>query len=253
LFKFVSARARPLFLVLSTAACSLHDTSHRVPAEDAVGAENLLLETPTAPASRSGLLSGWNALRGDPYELDGVERFLEEGEKPACDRAAMVSYSGTTLRYYGALLVNPPFKERLARFEEVVAEVSREIYGRAPRRIRHYGSFNCRSTRNRSWVLSEHALGNALDVVGFDFAPATKESPLPVGAAPALARSFQVRVAKHWNAESGVAATHARFLALLTERLRERPDIFRSMFGPGHGGHDDHLHLDAAPYRYVDL
>jgi hypothetical protein len=24
-------------------------------------------------------------------------------------------------------------------------------------------------------------------------------------------------------------------------------------FGPGHGGHDDQLHLDAAPWRYVDL
>jgi hypothetical protein len=176
-----------------------------------------------------------------------VERWLDEGEKPTCDRASMVSYPGTTLRYYGALLVSPAFKARLERFEQVVVEASQEVYGRPPRRIRHFGSFNCRPTRNRSWVVSEHALGNAVDVVGFDFAPATKASPLPAGLPPALGRSFQVRVAKHWNAESGVAATHARFLTLLTDRLRERPDIFRSMFGPGHGGHDDHLHLDAAP------
>jgi hypothetical protein len=39
----------------------------------------------------------------------------------------------------------------------------------------------------------------------------------------------------------------------LTQRLRDRDDIFRCMFGPGHGGHDNHLHLDAAPWRYVDL
>jgi hypothetical protein len=203
--------------------------------------------------SRLELLAGWNALRGDAYELDSVERWLEEGAKPICDRASMVSYPGATLRYHGALLVSRPFKERLERFEALVVEVSQEVYGRTPRRIRHYGSFNCRPTRNRSWVVSEHALGNALDLVGFDFPPATKKDPLPPGLPPALARSFQVRVAKHWNAESGAAATHARFLTLLTDRLRERPDIFRSMFGPGHGGHDDHLHLDAAPYRYVDL
>jgi hypothetical protein len=208
---------------------------------------------PSPSLSRLELLAGWNALRGDAYELDSVERWLEEGQKPTCDRSAMVSYPGTTLRYYGALLVSPPFKQRLERFEEIVVEVSREIYGRAPRRIRHYGSFNCRPTRNRSWVVSEHALGNAVDLVGFDFAPATRDSPIPRGSPPALGRSFQVRVAKHWNAETGLGATHARFLTRLTDQLRERPDIFRSMFGPGHGGHDDHLHLDAAPYRYVDL
>ena len=50
-----------------------------------------------------------------------------------------------------------------------------------------------------------------------------------------------------------IAATVAAFLATLTERLVERSDIFRSMFGPGHGGHDDHLHLDVSPWRWVDL
>jgi hypothetical protein len=205
------------------------------------------------PLSRGELWARWNALRGDPYELDNVERRLDEGERATCDPESMVSYRGSRLRYAGALTVSEPFKARLERFEHVVAEVALEVYGREPSRIRHYGAYSCRSTRNRSWVVSEHALGNAVDVVGFDFAPATKKQPLTEGLPGALKRSFQVRVGRHWGKTDGTSAVHARFLQRLTDRLRERDDVFRCMFGPGHGGHDDHLHLDVAPYRYVDL
>jgi hypothetical protein len=210
--------------------------------------------TAVEPLSRGALWAHWNALRGDPYALDSVERRLEPGEKVTCDPKAMLRYTGTHLRYAGPLLVSAPFKERLARFEAVAASVAREVYGREPRRIRHFGAYSCRSTRNRKHVVSEHALGNAVDVVGFDFGPATKAAPLPDALPRALRGPFQISVARHWAADKGAtAAVHARFLSELTERLREQPDIFRSMFGPGHGGHDDHLHLDVSPWRYVDL
>lgn len=205
------------------------------------------------PLSRGELWARWNALRGDAYELDSVDRRLDDGERAACDPKSMVSYRGSRLRYAGALTISEPFKARLERFEHVVAEVALEVYGREPSRIRHYGAYSCRSTRNRSWVVSEHALGNALDVVGFDFGSATKQQPLTDGLPVALKHPFQVRVGRHWGKSAGTSAIHARFLELLTDRLRERDDVFRCMFGPGHGGHDDHLHLDVAPYRYVDL
>lgn len=206
-----------------------------------------------SPLSRGAFLAEWNALRGDSYALDTHERWLDTGERVSCDPKAMLRYSGEIIRYSGSVLIHPVFKERLTRFEQVVAEVSKEVYGREPRRLRHYGAFSCRTTRNRSRLVSEHALGNALDVVGFDFAPATKTQPLPEGAPKVLRHAFQVRVARHWAAEKDPGATHARFFAELTQRLAERDDIFRSMFGPGHGGHDDHLHLDVSPWRYVDL
>lgn len=202
------------------------------------------------------MLAAWNSLRGDTYALDSVARWLEPGQRLTCDQKSLIQYKGTTLRYAGPLVIDPAFKERLERFELVAAEAAREVYGREPRLIRHYGAYSCRSTRNRKHRVSEHALGNALDLVGFDFGPATKAQPLAEGLPKQLRWAFQVRVARHWqpSAASGAAgALHARFLATLTERLRERDDIFRSMFGPGHGGHDDHLHLDAAPWRYVDL
>lgn len=133
-------------------------------------------------ASRGQLLAAWNALRGDSYALDDVPRWLEPGQKLACDQKSLVQYKGATLRYAGALVVAPAFAERLRRFEEIAAETARDVYGREPRLIRHYGSYSCRSTRNRKRRVSEHALGNALDLVGFDFGSATRAQPLPDGA-----------------------------------------------------------------------
>src|SRR5690606_6391552 len=138
------------------------------------------------------------------------------------------------LRYQGAVQVVPAFRDRLVRFEELVLEVSRDVYGRAPSRLRHFGAYSCRSTRNRSTRLSEHALGNAIDVVGFDFARATRDEPLGEGAPAALRGPFQIRVARHWNADpkSESGEVHARFLRELAARLSDRPDVFRGMIGP---------------------
>ncbi|HVJ15054.1 MAG TPA: extensin family protein, partial [Polyangiaceae bacterium] len=201
-------------------------------------------------------LSGWgvwNALRGDPYELDDVERHIEDAtRKVVCQPETMVSYAGTSVRFHGAVAINPIFRERLQRFEQVVAETATEVYGRAPRRLRHYGAYSCRSSRNRNYRLSEHALGNAIDVVGFDFSAATKEQALDPSMPKQLRGPFEVRVARHWNAQAGTTApVHARFLRLLLERLQERENVFRGVIGPGHPGHDDHFHFDMSPWRYV--
>jgi hypothetical protein len=205
-------------------------------------------------APQASLWAAWNALRGDAYELDAIERFREDGSKVACDRDGLVSYSGTGLRYHGAVLVSAPFRERLQRFEEVATQTATEIYGRAPRRLRHFGAFSCRASRKRSYRLSEHALGNAIDVAGFDFGPLPKgvvvDPELPKG----LRGAFQVRVERHWEgAGSASAALHSRFLRELTARLIERRDIFRGYVGPSDPSHANHLHLDVAPWRYVRL
>lgn len=211
-------------------------------------------EDETDEPSQGELWSRYNAAQGDPYELDRIDRWLKPHEKPTCTaQSSLVSYRGTSVRYTGSVLVSPVFRERLVRFEEVAAALAREVYGREPRRLVHYGAYNCRVVRTIKKLISEHALGNALDVVGFDFAPATKATPLPADAPRSLRFAFEVRVLRHWGKTEGPNAIHGRFLELLTERLRERPDIFRSMFGPGHVGHEDHLHLDVSPWRYVDL
>jgi hypothetical protein len=205
------------------------------------------------PLSRWELWAAWNALKGDAYELDHVDRFLEEGRSLACEPSTLVRYSGTRLKYQSALQVNPAFRERLSRFEEVVAEVAKEVYGRPPRRVLHLGTYSCRSTRKRAHRVSEHALGNAIDVAGFDFGPASKKEPLVTGLPRALGGAFQVKVKTHWSDKRGTAAsaTHARFLSELASRLSDRDDVFRGMIGPSRPDHSDHFHFDMSPWRYV--
>jgi hypothetical protein len=208
-----------------------------------------------SPLSPEALWARWNELRGDPYALDSVRRrFDEPRRRLRCNTAGFVVHKGGAVRYYGAVTVSRPFRERLERFERVVADTAVEVYGRAPSRIRHYGAYSCRSSRNRSHRLSEHALGNAIDIVGFDFAPLKKREVLPEGVPRALRGSFQVRVASHWEkAGSETTVLHATFLRLVTERLAQRTDIFRGMIGPSRRGHADHFHFDVAPWRYVWL
>jgi hypothetical protein len=207
---------------------------------------------------RSDFFTRWNAAHADAYALDGVERFIEwSGRgKPrvACARGAMVAYSGTSMRYAGPVLVDPAFRDRLSRFEEVVRDVAISVYGRAPRVVRHYGAFSCRTSRRRPGRVSEHALGNAIDVVGFDFAAARRVDALPEELPRSLKAPFQVRVSRHWSANATeTGRIHERFLHELTARLEGRPDIFRILVGPGHGNHSDHFHFDASPWRFVDL
>ncbi|MEO8183488.1 MAG: extensin family protein [Deltaproteobacteria bacterium] len=209
----------------------------------------------TAEPWREQLWASWNSLHGDAYGLDAVGRRLEQGQHLDCDGQNLVRYAGSDIRYQGGVFVHPEFRERLARFESLVAEVGREIYGRAPTRLRHAGAFNCRSTRQRSYRISEHALGNAIDILGFDFGPAKRRAPLPAGLAKALRRSFQVRVARHWHeaASDPVATLHATFLRTLAARLEERGDVFRVMIGPSHRDHADHFHFDMSPWHYVNF
>jgi hypothetical protein len=213
-------------------------------------------EDPVSLLSRSELLARWNALRGDGYELDAIDRFVEpsRSRRVRCAPENMVSYRGEAIRYQSPVSVNPVFRERLRRFELVVAEVATEVYGRPPRRIQHYGAYSCRTSRNRSHRLSEHALGNAIDVVGFDFGPVSRKDSSFLEQPKRLRGPFVVTIARHWGKTGDpLAETHARFLRTLTERLLARDDVFRGFVGPGHPGHDDHLHFDVAPWRYVRL
>jgi hypothetical protein len=202
---------------------------------------------------RSELWAAWNSLRGDPYELDDIERIVDTGTRLPCRPKALVNHRGTLLSYQGVVQVDPAFRERLVRFEQVILDVAREVYGRAPARLRHFGAYSCRATRNHSYRMSEHALGNAIDVVGFDFARAKKKDALGEGLPRELLGPFQIRVARHWNAdEKGrAAAVHARFLRELAARLSARSDIFRGMIGPSRSDHSDHFHFDMSPWRYV--
>jgi hypothetical protein len=191
---------------------------------------------------------------GDTYALDEVSRSVDARGPLKCPDLGLVPYEGEILAYHRPLKVYEGFRGRLTKFEAVVREVAIEIYGRAPRRIVHIGAYNCRRIRAYPNLLSEHALGNGIDIAGFDFASLPRGQKLPEGVPRALSRPFKVRMEDHWEGgRREVAKLHERFLRTLARRLVERQDIFRVLLGPAWPGHRDHFHFDMAPYRVVAI
>lgn len=188
------------------------------------------------------------------YELDGLPRTLDVGEQLPCERSALplVTYKGELLKYHKPVRVHPAFLPQLRAFEQIVQEVALRHYGRAPRRIVHLGAYACRRMRRYPTWVSEHAIGNAIDVAGFDFAPLPARDPAPTGLPKKLRGAFEVRLEKHWTAE-GPNAAHAGFLRALAQAVIDRPDVFHVILGPAWPGHHNHFHLDHAPYRVVEV
>jgi hypothetical protein len=187
----------------------------------------------------------------DEFELDGVSRSIPARGRFTCPDVDRVRYRGTAVRFQRPVTLARPFVARVARFEAIVAEVARRVYGRAPARIRHLGGTVCRRMKTFPELLSEHAIGDAIDIEGFDFERARRgeRTAAPRG----LRGAFQVRIERHWNGSRGAAALHARFLRQLADELIAQGDLFRVMLGPSYPGHGNHLHLDTSTFRMIEL
>jgi hypothetical protein len=170
-----------------------------------------------------------------------------------CPDADVHDFAGEEIRFTPPARAIPAFRARLAAFEQVILQVSRRVYGRAPSQILVAASYDCRPVSGKSRRISEHAFANAIDVTAFVFAPApivSKDGSIHPAAIPG---SFEVRVDRHWRARGDdVAARHARFLEELTAELVQR-EVFRTLLGPAHPDHEDHFHFDMAPSKYVQL
>jgi Extensin-like protein C-terminus len=188
-----------------------------------------------------------------PYALDSIPREAPATGDLGCPRIEVESYRGDAVRYKPEVWVNASFRARLGAFERVVRDVGIEVYGRPPDRIVQLGGYGCRRMREHAGLLSEHALGNAIDVAGFEFGHLPRGAALPEGLPPVFANGFEVRVLGHWGKRAGYAAVHARFLRTLVLRLMARDDVFRVLLGPGYPGHDNHFHFDVTTYRLVQI
>lgn len=185
----------------------------------------------------------WNALRGDSYPLDEISRDLPDGAAAHCPpELQYVLYRGERVPYSAPVQVVQPFVEKLRALENVVAELGTLHFGRAPDRLVHFGARACRTVRGSSRRLSEHALGNALDLSGFEWKR--------IGTQPAI----RISIIRDWpiptfTNDQGSQRRHT-FLKALVDRIT-REDLFRGIIGPGREGHADHLHLDQAPWSYT--
>ena len=190
----------------------------------------------------------------EPYDLDHLSRgaVRDERGKVECPDLGLERYAGDHVRYHKPVKVYPGFKARLARFEAIVARVATDIYGRAPEKIVHFGTYNCRTVRGRKGKLSEHALGNAIDVAEFRFAapPKADRKALREAGQRELARAFRVNVEDHWFADGDFTSEHSRFLRRLVRELQD-DRVFRGMIVPPARGHHNHMHLDMGRWSYL--
>ena len=183
-------------------------------------------------------------------QLSNAQPGAAGGEKNTMMSAEdLVQHRGDKFRY--AARVHPAFGDRLSLFEGQVVQLAVEHFGRAPTRMRHGGTYNCRRARGRRGRISEHAFGNAIDLEGFDFGRLPRDGELPAGLHRRYRRPFQVRIGPHWAPRRSRDQPQADFLHALAETLRRRPDIFRGIVGPPRPRHANHLHLDASPWRYT--
>ena len=184
-----------------------------------------------------------------------------------CGSQQLSVYGGTRIKLEPRITAAEPFQARVARFEELVARLGQEVYGRAPSRILNAGAYACRRVEHRQGRVSEHAFGNALDVTGFRFpALPTGRSASRNGAAEVvqwdqalpkpLQRAFTLTVLRDYPPQSGVseevALRHREFFEKLARALRSTK-LFRSAIGPADPRHRTHLHLDMGPWTYLDL
>lgn len=188
-----------------------------------------------------------------PYGLDSLSRSVAPNGTFECPKVDLVDYRGDAMKYDPWVRVFSGFKDRLKKFEQVVDQVGREVYGRPPTRIVNLGTYNCRRMTTYSAWMSEHALGNAIDIAGFNFGPLPKDAALPAGLPASFRNGFEVRVLSHWSGKTRDTAVHARFLKTLARRLIGRKDVFRVLLGPGYPGHVNHFHFDMAPFTMVQI
>jgi len=185
-----------------------------------------------------------------PYVLDEVSREVPSRGAVRCPTMPLTLYGGSVVPYNGQVTVHPAFVAKLRELEAATRAVAIEVYGRAPTSMHNLGSYNCRRIPGYPNLVSEHGLGNGIDVDAFTFGPLPKGAPLPKGLPAAFQRGFGVSVASHFGAKGEIGVVHRRFLHRLALKLK---DIFRVVLGPGYVGHDDHFHLDMAPYRMFDM
>ena len=119
----------------------------------------------------------------------------------------------------------------LLRLEaEVLQPAAQRHFRQDVVRIRHFGGYACRARNGDArGRLSEHALGRAIDIAGFDLADGT-----------------QVTVSRHWDERSPRGA-------FLRDVARGACSVFHLVLTPRSDTlHRTHFHLDVGRWRRCD-
>jgi len=123
-------------------------------------------------------------------------------------------------------ILSCPTALALARFDlDVVQPAAQRHFGKRVTKIHHVGAYSCRGIAGRrKW--SQHAFGQAIDVIGFEIAGGTR-----------------ITVARDWRSRGAKAD-------FLQEVARGACTVFRVVLTPAYDrAHHDHFHLDVGPER----
>lgn len=158
------------------------------------------------------------------------EPVAERASAGGCRLVNGVSLRQTAARIEPPATMTCPLALALADFEaRVVQPAAQRHFGRRVAAIRNWGAYSCRMRSGDSRRLSEHALGQAIDIFAFDLAGGTR-----------------IAVRDHWR-ERG---PRGRFLR---EVARGACAMFSVVLTPkSDAAHADHLHLDIGPNRLCD-
>lgn len=136
------------------------------------------------------------------------------------------------IRWTGKPKMACPVALALSRFEVVVQEEAERHLGRAVKKIRHMGTYNCREMAAYPGWVSEHSYANAIDIRSFT-----------------LAGGKEVPVLGNYGEPGKPRTASERFLQAVARRTVDE-DIFSVVLTPAFDRlHRNHFHLDMARYR----
>jgi hypothetical protein len=164
------------------------------------------------------------------FALSGIPltRLAEQPERNGCGIANPVRLPGEVRFSPSVPVVTCPMAAAWTIFERHgLQPASQEAFGQRVTGVQHLGAYNCRNVYHRErGRRSEHATGNALDVVGF-----------------VLADGRSIGLPMDWD----VVGPRGEFLAAVRNAACR---VFAAVLGPDYNAaHRDHFHLDRGSWR----
>jgi hypothetical protein len=162
-----------------------------------------------------------------------VFRSLQDRQKPdkngcGIPHGVIVTKGPTGITYSGPLMIDCSLALSLTSVEKVIQEEAMRHLGQPITRVTTLGSYSCRSVRGWKERISQHAIGNAMDMASF--------TPKK-GQAASVMRDYQVGVEQP-------TTPRGRFLRAIYGRLWSEGGVTRVLGPEWDAAHRDHFHLD---------
>jgi hypothetical protein len=171
--------------------------------------------------------------REELKKTGAVFRALRDREKPdqngcGIPHGVILTKGPTGITYAGPLMIDCSLALALPAIEKVIQEEAVKHLGEPITRITTLGSYSCRSVRGWRERISQHALGNALDMAAFSTKAGSKASVM---------RDYEIGV-------EAPSTPRGRFLRAIYRRLWSEGGVTRVLGPEWDAAHRDHFHLD---------